>query len=274
MVDVMVDKPYKLSVPDDAVEIVTDFIKSYVIKSGKKGGVIGLSGGIDSAVVAVLAKNGLGEENIQFLILPDSNSQENDIKDAMAIAGNSPCKIIEIDSIVSALTRELKIDEGDKILIGNIKARTRMIILYSYASMLNYLVIGTGNKSELLTGYFTKYGDGGADLLPIGDLYKTEVFEIAKKINIPVNIINKAPTAGLWPGQKDEEELGIDYRSLDMILYGLEHLDSISDISRKAGVDLDTVKKIQEMVMRSWHKRNLPPVLKLSYRTVGVDWYD
>ena len=274
MVDVMVDKPYKLSVPDDAVEIVTDFIKSYVIKSGKKGGVIGLSGGIDSAVVAVLAKNGLGEKNIQFLILPDSNSQESDIKDAMTIAGNSPCKIIEIDSIVSALTRELKIDEGDKILIGNIKARTRMIILYSYASMLNYLVIGTGNKSELLTGYFTKYGDGGADLLPIGDLYKTEVFEIAKKINIPVNIINKAPTAGLWPGQKDEEELGIDYRSLDMILYGLEHLDSISDISRKAGVDLDTVKKIQEMVMRSWHKRNLPPVLKLSYRTVGVDWYD
>jgi NAD synthase len=147
-----------------------------------------------------------------------------------------------------------------------------MVVLYSIANKENALVIGASNKSELLTGYFTKYGDGASDLMPIGDLYKTQVKLLARKVGLPEKVINKVPTAGLWPGQRDEDELGIDYFTLDKVLYGIELLMDDLRISEETGVNLETVNRIRKMVEISRHKRVLIYIPKVSIRTVGLDF--
>jgi NAD+ synthase len=135
-----------------------------------------------------------------------------------------------------------------------------------------YLVAGTGNKSELLVGYFTKYGDGGVDMLPIGDLYKTQVWALAKELGLPERIVKKVPTAGLWKGQTDEGELGISYENLDCVLFGIERGQSDQEISRSTKVPLKEVKRIEAMIERSAHKRKMPHIPKTGIRTLGIDW--
>ena len=270
---------FNLSLVDHADEIIAEFIKSNIQKAGKKGAVVGLSGGVDSSVVGILAKKALGEDHVMYLHLPDENSSKADLEDVESIVGEANLEIINISPIEKAyeevfMKKSLSLLPLNNLNKGNIKSRIRMSILYTYASKMNYIVLGTGNKSELLTGYFTKYGDGGADMLPIGDLYKTQVRELARKINIKERIINKVPSAGLWPGQKDEDELGIDYELLDKILYGIEHLYSLYDIASSLGIDITIVNNVMDMVKKSWHKRNLPIILKLGARTIGVDWID
>ena len=147
-----------------------------------------------------------------------------------------------------------------------------MTFLYGEAFNSKSLVMGTSNKSELLVGYYTKWGDGASDLLPIGDLYKSQVYLMAEALGVPKKIIERKPTAELWEGQTDEDELGIDYSTLDQILLGLERQFSFKSVSSKTGIDLETIKRIDNLIKLSIHKRVFPPVCKIGRRTVGLDW--
>lgn len=162
----------------------------------------------------------------------------------------------------------------DRVALGNVKARIRMIVVYALARERRRLVAGTGNKSEILLGYFTKYGDGGADLFPIGDLYKTELRALAAELGLPSAIRERPPTADLWEGQTDEGELGISYDDVDRILYGLEQLRSEAEIAAVTGFPLERVHAVVERVRRNRHKRRTPPIPKVGLRTVGIDWRD
>jgi NAD+ synthase len=223
------------------------WIKQKVKDSGVKGIVLGLSGGIDSAVVAALAKEAVGKDRLLVLFLP-CNSNPQDLKDAILVARRLRLKSKLVD-LSAVYNNFLKVLPGAVSLArGNLKPRLRMCALYYFANKLNYLVCGTGNKSELMVGYFTKYGDGGVDLLPIADLFKRQVRQLAKELEIPQGIITKAPTAGLWQGQTDEGELGITYNELDDILDRFcNHKKQIAD-SKK-------VNKVINMYKNSEHKR-------------------
>lgn len=226
---------------------VISWIKQKVKDSGAKGIVLGLSGGIDSAVVAALAKEAVGKNNLLVLFLP-CNSNPQDLKDAKLVAHKLELKSKLVD-LSAVYNNFLKILPGAISLArGNLKPRLRMSALYYFANKLNYLVCGTGNKSELLVGYFTKYGDGGVDILPIADLFKRQVRQLAKELKIPQGIITKAPTAGLWNGQTDEVEMGITYNELDDIL------DRFCN-HKKQLASSKSVDKVIKMYKRSEHKR-------------------
>lgn len=235
----------------DLEKEIIKWIREQVIKTGTKGVVLGLSGGIDSAVVALLCKKALGE-NLLCLIMNCQNLP-SDIEDANFIAKkfNIKKKNIDLTKIYESLINILP--SADKKVRANLKPRLRMAVLYYFANKLNFLVAGTGNKSELSVGYFTKYGDGGVDILPIGGLYKSEVRELAKKMGIPEKIINKSPSAGLWKGQTDEGELGITYEELDKILNFLEK-------GGKINVDEEKIKKVKKLFLNSHHKRETPKI--------------
>lgn len=223
------------------------WIKRQVKASGSRGIVLGLSGGIDSAVVAALAKEAVGRDNLLVLFLP-CNSNPQDLKDAKLVAHRLDLKAKLVD--LSAVYNDfLKILPGAISLArGNLKPRLRMSALYYFANKLNYLVCGTGNKSELLVGYFTKYGDGGVDILPIADLFKRQVRQLASELKIPQGIITKPPSAGLWNGQTDEGELGITYNELDDIL------DRFCN-KKKQVADKKKIDKVIRMYKNSEHKR-------------------
>jgi NAD+ synthase len=160
----------------------------------------------------------------------------------------------------------------DQLTKANVKARLRMVLIYSYANKTKSLVCGTSNKSELLIGYFTKYGDGGVDIMPLGDVYKTQVFELARFLHIPKEIIEKPPTAGLWKGQTDEKELRLKYDQLDQILYGLECKFSHQKIAHEVAVSLEDINRIHNLRKSSQHKRRLALIPKIGLRTPGLDW--
>lgn len=253
-----------------AYQSIIEFIKCQTEQ--KDYAVIGLSGGIDSAVVSKLCCDALGPERVFNIVMPSNVSSRKDIEDAQDFCNkfDMSYKIIHLDSVINAFSQMLNAE--DALLKGNIMARSRMIILYNYAHSMNGRVIGTGNKSELLTGYFTKYGDGGVDLLPIGDLYKTEVRELAKQIQIPEGIISKSPSAGLRLGQTDEEDMGICYNDLDEILFDLEQMMTIDEIYDDTGIDRDLIKSVLDRYKSSIHKRKMPLIPKLGIRTIGCDW--
>lgn len=234
--------------PIKFVEEVTAWIRSEIGKAGAKGGVLGISGGIDSAVVAVLLKRAMGD-NMLGLIMP-CHSLASDLDDALEVVKgfDIPYKVVDLSSVYDVFLDTLgEVDRKGDVALANIKPRLRMITLYYFANRFNYLVIGTGNKSEIEVGYFTKYGDGGVDLLPIGSLVKSEVREVARYLGIPERIISKPPTAGLWEGQTDEGEMGITYEALDAYL-----------LEGKGKPDI--IKKIESMRTRSEHKRMPPKV--------------
>lgn len=156
--------------------------------------------------------------------------------------------------------------------LANIKARLRMMIIYEYANISKSIVCGTSNKSEILLGYFTKYGDGGVDIMPIGDIYKTHVYELASFLKIPKEIINKPPTAGLIKGQTDKKELKLEYKKIDIILMGLENKLDIKNIAKNAKVKKPEVERIKNMRIQSEHKRRRPMIPKIGVRTSGLDW--
>jgi NAD+ synthase len=220
-----------------------NWIRDKVDQSGHKGGVVGISGGIDSAVVASLLKKAYPNNSLG-LIMP-CHSNPKDVEYGYLLAKNIGIDIIEVDltPVYDVFIKQLSGNKTSKELAtANIKPRLRMSTLYYYAVVYNYLVIGTGNKSEILTGYFTKYGDGGVDIEPLGNLYKSQVFQLAKHLNIPEPIIQRAPTAGLWDNQTDEDELGMTYRELDKYLYAKEG-------------DTKIVEKVEKLIAKSKHKR-------------------
>ena len=256
---------------EEVIEIILRFIKDKMDETGAKGLVVGLSGGLDSCTVLKLSEMAVGNERVNALLLPE-NEEDRDLKDAVSFARglNVKHKIIEIAPAVESLSRLLGNISRDSL--GNIKARTRMIILHAYAYENRLIVMGTSNKSEILTGYFTKFGDAGVDFMPIGDLYKTQVKEVARIVGIPEKIIEKAPSAGLYEGQTDEDELGLRYEILDSILYGMERdLDDVR-IAAETGASIAEIKKVREMVRKSVHKRKTPIIPKIGLRTAGWDW--
>lgn len=247
---------------------IRDFISEKVKASGLKGALVAVSGGIDSAVTLVMASRALGEENVKALTMPECDiTPSSDVTDVINLtdALGVTCDIVEITPVISVIKSILSFyDPSDLVSSGNIKPRVRMMLSYHFANTLRLMVVGSSNKSELLTGYFTKYGDGGVDIMPIGDLYKTQVRQFAKYLAIPRRIIEKTPTASLWPGQTDEGELGIDYGTLDLILLGLERGMNNSEISRDLGIDTSAVDQVLDRVKGSEHKRRLPLILRLS----------
>lgn len=253
--------------------VIKDFIKTYVENSGAKGVVVGLSGGVDSAMVAVLCSQALGKKNVRCLFLPDETTPDKDIKhqELLVKKFGLQCEIKNITTIVKEMIKYCTV-KPDKYALANIKARIRMVLLYAYANMTNSLVCGTSNKSEMLVGYFTKYGDGGVDIMPIGDIYKTQVRKIAKFLKIPDEIISKPPTAGLWKDQSDEDELRISYDKLDIILAGLEKKIDLKTISKEAGVEISVVERIKKMRIYNQHKRRNALIPKIGIRTPGLDW--
>lgn len=255
---------------------ITRFISDYIKKSNVAGIVLGLSGGIDSSTVAALSAKAIGGNKVLGLILPEKETYSpEDIKHAKLVAEKFGLKTEEID-ITYALEAIRKIipifDANDKLSFGNLKARTRMLYLYYYANKLKLIVCGSSDKSEAMIGYFTKWGDVAADISPIMDLYKTQVKKLASHIGIPDEILKKPPSPALWPGQTAEEELGLKYETLDLILYGLEHFMDEEEIAEQLGFQNETVQRVKNRWLSMEHKRRMPMTTKLQYRTIGFDF--
>ncbi len=252
-----------------------NFIRGYVEKTQADGLVVGLSGGLDSSTVAALSAKAIGGNKVLGIFLPERQTwNEQDVRHAKAVSEMFEIQfgLIDITAVVEALRKtipEYKYEE--RVPDGNIKARSRMIVLYYYANSLHRLVAGSGDKSEIMLGYFTKWGDYCADIAPLADLFKTQVQALARHLNIPKEIVEKAPTPALWPGQSAEQELGLKYEALDLILYGLEHFMLPEEISRQLGLPVEDVKRVEERWLRNEHKRRPPLAMKIGYRTVAHD---
>ncbi len=262
--------------------ILVEFIRKGINRSGFQRAVLGLSGGLDSTVITYLAVEALGNpHNVYALILPYKSYQSESVKHARLIAKklgiNS--QIIKIDPMIEEYFRKFsygriphpailggessQVKALEYLRKGNKMARERMSILYDWALSLRALVLGTSNRTELVLGYFTKYGDGGVDLEPLGDLYKTQVRQLAKYLGVPQPIIKMCPSAGLWPGQTDEGELGINYEELDRILYYMFDKKYNTKKLLTLGFSIENIERVKNFVNNSEHKRRLPPVAKI-----------
>ncbi|MFW5923059.1 MAG: NAD+ synthase [Planctomycetota bacterium] len=239
----------------ELIDYISDWIRSQTREADMRGVVLGLSGGIDSAVVLALAKKALGDDVLGVLM--PCESEERDMEDALEVAElfDAETLTVRLDGLYEDFLLELP-EEGGENARSNLKPRLRMTTLYYLANSRNALVCGTGNRSELAVGYFTKYGDGGADMLPIGGLLKMQVRAVAAELGIPERIIHKAPTAGLWPGQTDEAELGMGYDTLDEIVDALQN-------ERTPEADPEDVRQVKVMMNNARHKRQMPPVCPL-----------
>ena len=247
---------------NEEIEIIGNFIKRKLHEANANKIIIGLSGGIDSAVVAALSVKAIGKENVIGVMLPYKKSHPNSFNHAVEVAKTFEIQYSKID--ISPMVDsyfDLYDSNADELRRGNRMARERMCILYDLSAKHNGLVIGTGNKSELFIGYFTQYGDGACAFEPIGHLYKTEVFEIAKILKVPNSVIEKRPTADLWEAQTDEDEMGITYKVLDQILYCILDLNNNDTEIHDKGFSYDQIDLVKKMISRSEFKRHLPEVL-------------
>ncbi|WP_445474393.1 NAD+ synthase [Methanococcoides methylutens] len=251
---------------DKAKDIIVDFIRTKLGEAGISGAVVGISGGIDSALVAYLAVEALGAENVLGIHMPENATPKSEINDAKEVAERLgiDLKVINISDILGSYKSTMPdISEATAPVDGNLKARIRMSVLYYYANMLGRVVMGTGNKTEILLGYFTKYGDGGVDLEPIGDLYKTEVREMSKMLGLPDSILNKAPSAGLWEGQTDEDDLGVPYGTIDRVLEPILAGEGQERVSTRLRVPMEDINSLMRRLRVNLHKRATPPIADL-----------
>jgi NAD+ synthase len=252
------------------------FIKEYVDNAGAKGIVLGLSGGIDSATIAALSSLAIGGENVLALMMPEKeNFNQQDIDDAKTVATkfNIQTQICDMTNALSGIYSGIPVfDQSDRLCKGNVKARTRMILLYYYANKQNRIVCGSSDKSETMMGYFTKWGDAAADIAPIMDLYKTQVRKLAMQLGIPKELALKPSTPALWPNQLAESELGIKYETLDLVLCGLERFMNLEEIAQQLNLEKNLVDKVKGRWLVNEHKRRMPLSPKLGFRTVGNDF--
>ncbi len=257
---------------DVAHQILTNFIKSEVSRVGYSRAVIGLSGGIDSALSFVLAVEALGSENVLVVRMPYKASSADSLEHAQILIDQFgvQSETIDITDMVEPLFgRDPEISKQRK---GNIMARERMIVLYDQSEEFKGLVIGTSNKTEILLGYSTLWGDMASAVNPIGDLYKTQLRQLSRALGIPAAIIDKAPSADLWLGQTDEGELGFTYEQVDKLLFLLVDQRYSAQECVEEGFDQNFVNAVTSRVRRNQFKRMMPPIAKLSNRTVGYDF--
>lgn len=264
----------------DALQLNTGVVEKLLVKflhdqttsAGFSKAVVGLSGGVDSAVVAMLAARALGKRNVITVIMPHALSSQDSIKDAeqLAVRLGVRRESVDITPMVDAYVRGQKVD--GRIRQGNVMARVRMIVLYDISAREKALVLGTSNKTELMLGYGTLHGDMASAINPIGDLYKTQVWQLAEAIDVPGEIVRKKPSADLWAGQTDEGELGFQYRDVDRLLYAMIDERRTDRELVKLGFKKEFTRKVRETVRKSQFKRRPPIIAKVSHRTVNVDF--
>jgi NAD+ synthase len=241
----------------DLIDRIVTWLRDYAARAGAQGYVLGLSGGIDSACTAALCQRAVGAHTLAVIMPCHSPQEDADMALLVAHTFGLPHLTVDLEPALAALLDALP-EEIPLLAQANVKARLRMTTLYALSNARNYLVAGTGNKSEIEVGYFTKYGDGGVDVEPLGDLYKHQVRQLARELGVPQPVIDRPPSAGLWPGQTDEGEMGITYDELDTILAAIA-------AGQTAGVDPASLARVQAMRAASAHKRRLPPVCPVGY---------
>lgn len=258
---------------DLARRILTGFIRDEIAKSGMTKAVMGLSGGIDSALSAYLSAEALGAENVLVVRMPYETSSPDSLNHAELVIEdlNLPNITVPITPMVQPLIDHFP--DMNRLRAGNIMARQRMIVLYDQSVAWGGLVMGTSNKTEFLLGYSTIYGDSGVALHPIADLFKYQVRQLSRAMGVPSEIIDKAPSADLWEGQTDEQELGFSYTDADIVLYLLvDERYTVAEAAEASGFDKSFVSKIWERVKANHYKRTMPNIAKLSKRTIGHDF--
>ena len=257
---------------DLTINILTGFIQTELNRAGFNKTLLGVSGGIDSAVSLYLSAKALGPENVLALRMPYKTSSPDTLSDAQTIidALGVSSMTIEITDMVDPLINFHS--DMTKLRAGNIMARMRMIVLYDQSVSFKGLVMGTSNKTEMLLGYSTIFGDSAAALQPIGDLYKTQVRQLAKALGVPKKVIEKPPSADLWQGQTDEGELGFTYEEVDQLLYLLVDQRYRPETCVEEGFDRAFVDRLLQLLRRNHFKRVMPPIAKLSQRTIGYDF--
>ncbi len=251
----------------DAVRAeIVEFTRRTVVDANADGVVVAMSGGIDSTLTATLAVEALGSDRVLGLGLPASKTDSVHAREARTIADGLGIEFHEmqlrplLEAFEETVGAEIG-EDADRVATGNVLARLRMLCAYYAANTRSLLVAGTSNRSELLLGYNTKYGDGAADLFPIGDLYKTEVRSLASRVGVPRRIVSKPPTGGLWSGQTDETELGAEYRTLDRLLRLLVDREyDIEAAAERVDVPVETAEDVATMYLDAAHKRTLPPM--------------
>lgn len=243
-------------------KLLTGFLKNETRKIGIPKAVIGLSGGIDSAVAAYLAAEALGKENVLCVLMPYKTSSKASITDALKVVKELKvkCLTVEITEVVDSYLSKMNDREISNLRKGNVMARVRMITLYDLSARENAIVIGTGNKTEILLGYSTIFGDTACAINPIGDLYKTQIRDLAKYLKIPKSIIEKKPSADLWEGQTDENEMGLTYNEVDKYLFQKIDNRKSKSMLLKSGYSKDYISKIDSMIARNRFK-SFPPVV-------------
>jgi NAD+ synthase len=253
-------------------DLLVRFIKDGVTNSGFTRAVLGLSGGVDSAVVAALAANALGPENVLGILMPHRQSSAAATDDALAVVGATGIRHekVDITPIVDGFLEAAGATE--RVRSGNVMARARMIVLYDRSARDASLVLGTSNKTEIMLGYGTLHGDLASALNPIGDLYKTYLWQLAEHLGVPERIVRKAPTADLWEGQTDEAELGFTYREADRLLYLMVDERRSDEELAAAGFSPEFVAGVRDRVRRFQFKRQPPVIAKVGQRTVNVDF--
>jgi len=265
--------PSDLSLNNATVRsLLVGFLRDEAQKAGFVRGVIGLSGGVDSALTAYLAAEALGKENVLGVMMPYRTSSPESLSDARLVvdALGIRAETVDITPMVDAWRGDSKTD--DRVRAGNVMARLRMIVLYDISARDSALVLGTSNKTESLLGYGTIFGDMACAINPLGDLYKTQVWQLADFIGVPKPLREKKPSADLWQGQTDEGELGFTYHDVDRLLYCM--IDERRDGKELAamGFDENFIRRVQTMIQRNQFKRRPPLIAKVSHRTVNVDF--
>jgi NAD+ synthase len=258
--------------PELVREVLVRFIRDEIGKFGMRRAVIGLSGGLDSSLTCFLAAEALGPENVLAVRMPYRTSSLDSLLHAHLVIEQLgiPSETVEITPMVEPLFE--RFPDMDARRRGNVMARMRMIVLYDLSAAWGGMVVGTSNKTEILLGYFTLYGDGAHALAPLGDLYKRQVRQLARAVGVPEEIIQKPPTADLWLGQTDEGELGVTYEEADQILYLLVEERMTPEQVSALGFDAGTVRRLWRMVRDTQFKRRTPIIAKLTSRTVGIDF--